>query len=368
MNVLHLLSSTGFHGAENMAAELIKQLSIIGIKNYLGVLKSNNNSNLDILQKIKEYIVDGVILNCHGKFDLKIIPCIHQYIKKNEIEIIHSHKYKTNFYSLFSRFNTNCRLVSTCHNWLGDSLNMRIYALIDKYILKGFDQVVGVSDDVFNEISKYVSDRKIHKIGNGVDLSKYVRINDKDDAKMQLGIKDKKLIGFIGRLSEEKGVIFLLRAVKQLIEEKHNIFVMIVGDGDHKEELIAEAKRMRIESHINFTGARSDTPLIYSALDVFVLPSLREAFPMVILEAMACGTPVVATKVGDIPQIITDKVSGLIINVKDVEDLKNALNFMISNPDKAEYMATRALNDVKTKFSSFSMAQKYDAVYKMALQ
>ncbi len=367
MKVLHLLSSTGYHGAENMTSELIRQLAELGIKNHLGVFYNNERSNKDILNVVKHYIEDGAIFNCYGRMDLRTVLSLHRYIKKNNIDIIHSHKYKTNLYSFFASFGTNCKLVSTCHNWLSNSFNMRFYAWLDKNILKGFGAVVGVSDEVVNELKRYIKDGKIRKIENGIDINKYQRVMKKDEAKSALGLKNKKLIGFIGRLSQEKGITYLLQAVKTLVDNKKDVYAFIVGDGEFKENLEKEAYSLGLSDRVIFAGNRQDTPLVYSALDVFVLPSLKEAFPMVILEAMACGVPIVATRVGDIPLIIGNNISGLLVEPRDVDGLYTAISELLFNNDRAVQIAKSAQETVQKKNSSIMMAQKYYEIYEQVL-
>jgi len=368
MKVLHLMSSTGFHGAENMAAELIRQLDKLNVENYIGVFKNNENTNLDILHKVTNCIKDGVVFNCNSKIDIKLLLHMRRYIKDNKIDIIHSHKYKTNFYSLFVRYGTGIKLVSTCHNWLGKSLNMKIYTIIDKLILRYFDYVVGVSSEVTEELKKFIPDKKIAKIGNGIDIGKYYRVMDKNDAKRSLGFENKILIGFVGRLSEDKGVSILLDAVSNITSNKRDIYTLIVGDGDYKKKLENEANSMGISDRVIFTGNRDDTPLIYSSLDVFVLPSLKEAFPMVILEAMACGVPVVATEVGDIPQIIEDEVSGMLVNTKDSEGLVRTIENILLDNNKADKIVQRSIEIVKNNNSSINMAKDYLKIYEKVLR
>jgi glycosyltransferase involved in cell wall biosynthesis len=299
--------------------------------------------------------------------DIKAIYSLRRYIRENAIDIIHSHKYKTNLYSLLAGIGTDCKLISTCHNWLGNSFNMRFYAWLDKKILRKFDAVIGVSNEVVHELEKNIKDGKIKKIENGIDTKKYYRIKNRDEAKESLGLKDKKLIGFIGRLSQEKGVSYLLQAVKTLVNNGNDVYALIVGDGEFKENLKKEASSLGLADRVIFTGNRQDTPLIYSALDVFVLPSLKEAFPMVILEAMACGTPVVATKVGDIPCIIEDNVSGLIVEPRDVEGLCRAINELLFSNGKTERFIEFAANKVQKNYSSSIMAEKYQEIYEKVL-
>lgn len=366
IRVLHLLSSTGYHGAENMAAELIHQLAALGIKSYVGVFDNNRNSNTDILKVVQPFIEDGVIFPCHGKLDMRTVFSLRKYATGHNIDIIHSHKYKTNFYSLLASFRTKWKLASTCHNWLGNSFNMRFYANLDKCILRGFDAVVGVSDEVTGELKKYLTNSKIKKIENGIDISKYSRLIEKDEAKKILGLEGRQVIGFVGRLSADKGISYLLQAVRRLVDTGHDLYALIVGDGDNLSALQAEAHSLGIADRVIFTGKREDTHIIYSALDLFVLPSLKEAFPMVILEAMASGVPIVACHVGDIPLILENNVSGLIIEPKEVNALAQSIGELLLNRDRAEQLAKMAREKVQN-YSSILMALKYQAIYDQVL-
>lgn len=368
MRVLHLLSSTGYHGAENMASELIRQLSISGVKSHLGVFFNNEDSNIDILSNVESYIENGVVFPCRGKINLNTILKLHRYIKSNKIDIIHSHKYKTNFYSLFAKFRTNCRLISTCHNWLGNSLNMKFYTVLDIFLLRAFDFVIGVSNEVTNTLKSYVPQKKILKIENGIDIKRFFKVYEKTEAKRLLGFDGKTLVGFVGRLSQEKGVSYLIEALQKLVFHKEDLYGLIVGEGNYGNYLKDYVNSLGISNKVIFTGNRKDTPLIYCALDVFVLPSWKEGFPIAVLEAMACGTPVIATKVGDIPSIIENNVSGIIINKKDANEIKEAIENLLSEPARADRMSEIAVNVAANKYTSEIMAQKYLKVYENILR
>lgn len=366
MKILHLLSSTGYHGAENMAAELIHQLDNLGIDNYVGVFFRNKNSNIDILKVVKPYVRGTIIIKCNGKFDLSSIFVLRNYLKENKIDIIHSHKYKTNFYSLFASLFLNQKLISTCHNWLGNGINMRLYASLDRILLKRFDKIVPVSEEVKNILIKNISHKKILKIPNGIDKLKYNPTLNKSKAKSLLGLPDRKTIGFVGRISINKGISYLLQAADILIKEGYDITIYIVGDGEYRKTLEGQAAELGITDQVIFAGNRSDTPMIYAALDIFVLPSLIEAFPMVILEAMASGIPVIATKVGDIPSMLDEK-TGIIVTPINVDALYAAIKQLLDNESYADSLSSTATKRFTTNFTSEIMAKRYLAVYKQAL-
>jgi glycosyltransferase involved in cell wall biosynthesis len=144
--------------------------------------------------------------------------------------------------------------------------------------------------------------------------------------------------------------------------------LVITGDGEKRRALYDEAHMLGLADRTHFLGTRNDTPTIYSALDVFVLPSEQEAFPMVVLEAMACGLPIIATDVGDTARIIEDGVSGLVVRPRNVDSLRQALSELLQNPDRARRFGEAARERVVKYFSSTQMAQTYLALYEELLR
>jgi len=163
MRVLHLLSSTGYYGAENMVAELIRGLAARGVENFVWSLWSGTGSNTDIVSEVREYAKDAAVVKCRGRWDWRLLIELRSYVRKHGIEVIHSHKYKTNFYAAAARPGLQCVLVSTCHNWLLNGVKMKLYAALDKIVLKSFDMVVGVSNEVLNELLKRLDRTKTAK-------------------------------------------------------------------------------------------------------------------------------------------------------------------------------------------------------------
>ena len=362
MRVLHLLSSTGYHGAENMAAELVRQLSISGVENYLGVFRSHEGSNTEILSAVGGLVRDGVVFQCYGRWDWRTVRALRRYLSEQRIDIVHSHKYKTNLYALIATAGLRCGLVSTCHNWLGTSMKMRLYAALDKRILRGFDRVVGVSGEVVNELMRYLPVERVVKIDNGTDVARFDQKLPKPQAKAALGLGARPVLGFVGRLTADKGVSYLLQAVK-LLAPHEQMDIMIIGDGDHENALRNEADYLSIGERVHFFGKRNDTPNLYAAMDVFVLPSLKEAFPIVVLEAMASGVPVIASRVGDIPYILGESECGILVEPGDVSGLLAAIQKLLGDQGAAQQMAFAGQQRVRSCFSSVAMARRYRELY-----
>lgn len=346
-----------------MTEELVRGLARDGTVNHVVAFRNNNNSNVEILRTTAAYVEKSDIIACHGRLDLRALRALRRYLATHRIDIVHSHKYKTNLYALLAR-NNGCGLVATCHNWRMSNAALRLYAAIDKRVLRGFDAVVAVSREIETELRRHLRQDRTHRIENGIDVLRFSRIAN---AKQTLALSSSKVVGFVGRLSEEKAVDNLLSAAPALIAKHPDILILIVGDGILEAPLRDQALRLKLGEHVRFLGRRDDLPELYSAFDVLVLPSHYEAFPMTIIEAMACGTAVVATRVGDVPDIIEDGVSGRLVEPADVNALSAAIDDVLANDDRRSAMGAAGARKARACFSAEIMARRYGAVYESVL-
>ncbi len=221
-----------------------------------------------------------------------------------------------------------------------------------KFILKRSDYVFVVSDSLKEGVMKLGIEGIENKLSvtyNAVDVERF-RPDQKSTFKEELKIDPQKpVILFVGNLVWQKGVEYLIRAKEFLSEEAE---IVIVGNGPLFEELkgIVEFEKMK---GIKFTGARSDIENIMPAADVFVLPSLSEGRPTVLLEAMASGKPVVATNVGGIPEIVNKEI-GILVNPEDPVGLAEAINKILQDKDLKEKMGKAAREHVM-KYASIKI-------------
>jgi len=374
IKVLHLISSSGFFGADNMLIELSKELRHTIFSPIIGVFKNLHNPHLEVAEEAKRYSFPVEIFPCNGRLDLKTLLLIRRFLEEQKIDIIHTHGYKSNLYALAASFGKKVSRVATCHNWLGDDPRMKFYERLDKSFLNRFDRVIAVSDSVKQEILNHnISPKKVLTIYNGINIDRFDNQEKADSIRRKFGIDESgKVIGTVGRLSEEKGHIHLLHAAEKVLQEYPKVKFLIVGDGPLRRHLEAKslqlaksgsAKAGSSESPFVFAGVRNSMPAIYSMMDIFVLPSLTEGFPMALLEAMASQRPVVATKVGAVPKIIEHGHSGLLVPPGDVKALAKAIMDLLANLQKASHLAKHAHQKVKLHFSSQRMAERYVEVY-----
>jgi glycosyltransferase involved in cell wall biosynthesis len=160
-----------------------------------------------------------------------------------------------------------------------------------------------------------VAEEKILVIPNGVDVAKFYPV-PKEEARKKLGVPHKRVLLSVGHLVPEKGFDLILQALKLLVEEWHeeHLYLVVIGDGRLRKELEQMVAGLNLEAQVSFVGnvPHQELHLWYSAADLFCLASSREGWPNVLLESLACGTPVVATDVGGIPEIIRSEQIGLL--------------------------------------------------------
>ena len=139
--------------------------------------------------------------------------------------------------------------------------------------------------------------------------------------------------------------------------------LVIIGDGEIRNELMTLADRLEISDQVSFLGARNDIHEFLSAIDIFILPSLWEGQPIALLEALAIGKPCIASDVDGIPEIITDRVNGCLVQPQDVEALATAMDWAVENPDLVAKFAIRGVSAIPSKFLVQNMAVSIGGIY-----
>ncbi|MGD0280524.1 MAG: glycosyltransferase family 4 protein, partial [Smithella sp.] len=185
-----------------------------------------------------------------------------------------------------------------------------------------------------------------------------------DEIKNNAGIKaDTRIIGTVGRLVEQKGHKYLIQAARNIVNKFSDVKFLIVGDGPLRSELEALAESQGLGEKINFAGQRSDIPELLAMMDIFILPSITEGLPLVILEAMASERPVIATRVSGIPFVIKDGVDGLLCNSCDVQALVEKMENLLTNKELADKLGRNGKEKALSKYRAEEMINNYSRLY-----
>lgn len=237
----------------------------------------------------------------------------------------------------------------------------RFIRMASKTILKNADAVLALTEDMKQKMQK-LYDRDISVVPNGISPEKF---NIKSGEKKK---GNSKTIIFVGRLHPVKGVSYLIEAMAIVHREMTDAKLILVGDGVERSKLEELAEKLDLNSCIQFMGQvqQERIPMIMQQADLFALPSLSEGFPVVILEAMATGLPIVATNVGGIPDILEEGVNGYLVNSKSPGEIADRILMLLRNDKLREEIS--ANNREKTKLYEWDkVALKAEKEYQRAI-
>lgn len=292
-------------------------------------------------------------------------------------QIVHTHKYKDNIVAILAaRLTGGAPIVRMVHGlpepFVGlKGVKMSCYVTLDRALSRVWARrLVAVSSSIATFLrDKFVVDRIIC-IHNGVDLERLRIIEEKGrEIKSFLKIEaNETVVGTVGRLSSVKAQDRLLRAAQQLILAGYKVRVLLVGEGPMEQSLKALTKHLALDRVVVFTGHQEQVIDYLSAMDVFVLPSLSEGIPMALLEALALERPVVATRVGGIPEVIEDGVNGLLVDPGDTSLLARSIRELIEDRSRAIGLGKAGRVRIEEEFSANLMADRMMDMYRSVLK
>jgi len=232
-----------------------------------------------------------------------------------------------------------------------------------------FDAETGVSQGVVATLNRrpgaFLSRRPVRLVHNAIDLGRFCSVRASRELLSEWwGIPpDSCVVGSIGALTERKGFRFLLRAAQRTLREIPDAFFLVIGDGELRDELNRLTAELGIAERVVFTGARQDVELLLSLMDVFVLPSLWEGLPTVLMESMAAGVPVVATDIPGTGEVVTHGETGYLVPPQDPAALAAAIVHMLKDREQASLLTEVARREVRARFSIQSIAEQYEELY-----
>jgi len=369
-NILLYTDTPQAGGAELQMFLLAKFLNK---EEFTPILACSHTPALDKLcenfQKENIRVIRLPVMNKHHPrhyFELKKI------IKNEKIDLIHIHVWNpaSGRYGFLAADSANIPIVTTEHdpfqlNFLKDTFK--------KFTLNKVSKIITVSEENAKVLKKLYPkhSKKIAVIHNGLDLiwwqSQLLRFTSEDRKEVKektfRAKEDTLIITTIAELHERKGLKYLVEAMPALIAEFPNIKLIVIGEGNERPNLEQLVKKHHLENHIILLGRQKEIPKLLKSSDIFVLPSLREAFGLVITEAMLIPLPVVATKVGGIPEIVIDKKTGFLVPPADTIALSKALKTLIGDPKKRTSFASNSFTRVIKNFDAKRMAEEYGKIY-----
>jgi glycosyltransferase involved in cell wall biosynthesis len=321
-----------------------------------GIAKRSDRGQVDYFEVFEKH-----------SFDLKICSKLHALVRERKIDIIHAHDYKTDLYTwMLSKINRIIP-ISTAHGWAGHSWKERfVYYPLDRQLLRLYPRVLVVSRDIRRKLIKAgVRENRILVVPNAIDPNAFCRQPALSRiVREDLGIRPGKVvIGAIGRMEKEKNYPLLLSAFSKVHAQHPEVVLLIAGDGSLKGEIQAQSRNLGIAEDCRFLGHVADVGRLHHALDMLVLSSMNEGSPNAVLEAMALRTPVIATNVGGVSDMVRPSVDGLIIAKGSVSELADAMLEVIARSDEARQRSNSARLRVENEFTFDARMRCIESIY-----
>ena len=354
IRVCHLASGDLWAGAEAQIATLLR------------ALKADQRFDLSaiVLNKgrlAEELAVAGISVTVYDESvgTWTTLRSLASHLNLHRPDIVHSHRYKEHILCAFAaKLSHNSLMVQTyhgleehLHGWA--EVKMGAYTTLSTVVGKvAAQRFVGVSQEITAILRRRYAPGKVRCIRNGVDLTRVKAIKSGGAClRNQLGISSSEfVIGSVGRLTPVKGIEYLIRAVSKNRRSQERKLI-IVGDGPLRSALEELAREVGVAGSVLFLGARNDVYDLMGVFDVLALPSLHEGVPMVLLEAMAMAVPIIASRVGGIPEILDDEQGALLVQARDVDVLADAIETMANDEVLRNRLRKAARARVESHFS-----------------
>ena len=355
--VVHLRSSIGLYGAEHMLLGLCGEQARRGPAPLLAAF----DHGADLLQQAARRGLPTLALPCKRRLDLHCIEALRAHLRQareNGARVLHCHDYKSVVYGAIAGAGLGLKRVATMHGWVPGDAKVRLYHALELRFLRGFERVCAVSEAIAVQLAEAgLRERRLKRVDNGIDLERFRARDPEPRAGKVLRI------GTAARLSPEKGLEYLVLAVAECRALGVEVQLDIHGDGELRESLQALIDRVGLSDRVRLAGNCDALEHFYPQLDAFVLPSLTEGMPLTVLEALACGTPVIASAVGSIPDVLRGLPDCRTVTPGNATALADAL--VLRRPRVA---ARRELRQrVADRYSLTRMADAYERVYDEAL-
>jgi glycosyltransferase involved in cell wall biosynthesis len=296
------------------------------------------------------------------------LPAMIRWVREEQIDLIHAHTRITQVMAAWIQWITKIPFITTCHGFYKRRLGRRVLPAWGNHVVAISEPVASHLRDTF-----HVPAEKIRVVYNGVDLrglvSRFFNCKPREVRREYKIPEDAYVVGTTARLVPDKGHEYLIRAVKHLESRAPDLNLLIVGDGRYRKHLESLTKELRLTRRVRFAGNLKDVSRPLAAMDVFVLSAIwREGFGLSIVEAMACQKPVIVTNIWALNTLIQNKVNGILVEPRNVEDLAGAIWLLHENRSFREGIGQAGRVTAEQRFSLDRMVDELEDVYEEALK
>ena len=366
VNILHLRDTHEIGGPGKTILETHRAIDRERYRLHLGVFLTRGESgDSPFIAEARRLDMPVHFIRGFNQYDPRVIGRVIDLVKTLQIDIVHAHEVKSDVIAYLAARLHSVPIVTTLHGWIGNGLKQRALIALDKRVVRGFNRVIAVSHQIESDlIASGGPCDKLCVLHNAIVVERYRRTGRRGVLTEVLGRSvSSPVIASIGRLSPEKGHADLVDAIGIVSSRGQKVSLVLIGDGPERPKLCEKIRALGLESSICMPGYIREPQRMLEEIDLMVLPSHTEGLPNAVLEALLMEVPVLATRVGGTPEVITDGETGRLVLPRSPESLADSIMDFISNPQPWRHMAIRGRIVVETGFNMLTRTKKLEAIY-----
>ena len=370
IRVLQLITSLERGGAENHLLALLTHADRQAFQLETAVLCGEG----ELVPVFREAGIPVHLLRSRTRFDPLALRRLVKLLRDGNFDILHSHLFRADIYAGLAVAQLGDRrplVVSTRHN--DDRFFLNPFVGVIHYMVSAQqDLIIAISDHIARfTVARGVRDPgRVRRVYHGLEPP-VTRALEREGQRIraELGVgADDFLVGNVGRLALQKGQRHLIAAMPLLLQRAPRAHAVIAGGGDLEDYLRDLAEEAGVAERVHVLGPRKDVPALMHAIDVFAMPSIWEGFGLVLLEAMAAGRPIVASRVATIPEVVVDSETGLLVPAGDPQALADALAELADQPARAHQLGEAGRERLRRQFSIDKMVGDTELLYRELLE
>jgi sugar transferase (PEP-CTERM/EpsH1 system associated) len=367
ISVIHLITELSTGGAQ---IALLRLLTGLDRDRFSPAVVCLYNGDTTIARQIRALCIPVTDLGMTAKWRWDALWRLCCLLRRERPTILHTWMFHANVPGRIMGRLVGVPIIITSRR--NENIGGHLRETLNRWTSRLDDRVIAVCESARQaEIKRArVPPDKVVTIYNGIDPERFITSDPQPpEVRKILGVPAKApLLGLVARLHRQKGLGDLLTAVAWVRERVPDVRLLLIGEGELRDELEAQARALGLSGAVIFAGTRTDVAEIVAALDIFVLPSLWEGTSNAVLEAMAAGLPIVATAVGGTPEVVVDGVTGLLVPPRDPSALAGALVTLLHDADLRHRMGRAGRERVKQYFSLERMVRRTEALYEELLR
>jgi glycosyltransferase involved in cell wall biosynthesis len=367
LRVLQFITPSGFYGAERWVLAMANNTNTSEMICDLAVTQESATQDLTVAQLYPRDKGEVHYLPMSGRFDFSVVDKLVDVIKRRNIDVLHTHGYKSDILGVLAAKKAGIKIVATPHGFSNNiPLKLRLFIKLGLFAIRFADKVAPLSQQLITDIVKAgIRQQNIQFIENGVDLTE-LEMHRKEFPLAATSLNAPHF-GYIGQLIARKGIADMIQAFNLVFSRYPQAKLTLIGDGDQRAELEALAASLPCSAAIEFLGFRQDRLQLSTKFDIFLMTSSLEGIPRCLMEAMIVGTPVVAYDIPGVDQLINHELTGLLAPLGNWQQFAEQCIHLIEQPDLYNRVAVTGRQLVDQRFSAKRMTDEYVQLFRQLL-